>query len=128
MSQLKDSIGEDIKLPDEPELLMSFLVKADQTLTGENSTNTNTDFELSAEQQAKIEAQLLLKPSDLVANLSEVAKALKPDTEQPPQALSEQALLAKALLGTAKVTDDLENKNALIEEGKDTALIDKFFS
>jgi len=124
----KDSIGEDIKLPDEPELLMSFLVKADQTLTGENSTNTNTDFELSAEQQAKIEAQLLLKPSDLVANLSEVAKALKPDTEQPPQALSEQALLAKALLGTAKVADDLENKNALIEEGKDTASIDKLLA
>lgn len=102
----KESLGEENKLPDESELLMSFLVKADQTLVVNNAVKSINIDELSASQKAKSEAQLLLKSSDLVANLSDIAKALKPNSELKPTTLSEQELLAKTLLESSKVSKE----------------------
>jgi len=62
----------------ESEQLMSFLTKADNTLI-KQSTNTSSNSssleQLTAEQKSHSEAQLLLKASGLVADLSPVAKA-----------------------------------------------------
>ena len=103
----KEAPTEEAQGLDESELLMSFLIKADKTLINANSSENIEFGEMSAEQKAKTEAQLLLKSSDLVANLSDIAKALKPSSEIVSQELNEQEHLAKALLETLK--DDKEN-------------------
>ncbi len=63
----------------ESEQLMSFLTKADNTLINQSanvSSVTTSPEKLSVEQKAHYEAQLLLKASGLVADLSPVAKAV----------------------------------------------------
>jgi len=119
----KERPSDDIQLPDESELLMSFLVKADQTLIGESTIKTINLDEMSAEQKAKSATQHLLKSSDLVANLSDIAKALKPSLALLPAELSEQEQLAKALLDVAKATkenaDVSQYNEKLLVSGKD---------
>ncbi len=66
----------------ESEQLMSFLTKVDNTLvnqTDDYSANKLSPELLSAEQKSHYEAQLLLKTSGLVADLSPVAKAVVSD-------------------------------------------------
>lgn len=59
------------------EQLMSFLYKADNTLLADSKSEP-----LSPEQKALYEAQLLLNSSNLVADLSGVAKALSPESSE----------------------------------------------
>lgn len=72
------------------EQLMEFLYKADNTLQKNSAEhaeqNAPINGSLSAEQKALYEAQLLLNGSNLVADLSQVAKALS--AEQLEQELS----------------------------------------
>ena len=117
----KEHGNDDVQLPDESELLMSFLVKADQTLVGESALKAINLDEVSAEQKAKLAAQNLLKSSDLVANLSDIAKALKPNSELLPTELSEQEQLAKALLDATKASKEnvsvsLDNDKLLVAD------------
>jgi len=88
--RIKEKSSEDVSELNESELLMSFLIKADKTLVDANAT------EISADQNAKAETLLLLKSSDLVANLSGITKALKSNSEWSPEEYNEQELLAKA--------------------------------
>ena len=89
----------DQKSLDESEQLMSFLTKADNTLLNQ-SAKTSSAESLSAEQKAQHEAQLLLNSSNLVADLSAVAKALGQDqtnTSLVPT-LAEQVVSAEEAL------------------------------
>jgi len=116
LSKAKPS--EEIQQLDESELLMSFLVKADQTLIAASSDESISIGGMSAEKKAKLEAQLLLKSSDLVANLSDIAKALKPNLDNTSEGITDKELLAKALLTTSKSNKTDENQvdeNTLIE-------------
>lgn len=68
------------------EQLMSFLTKADNTLVNQSidsSSNTSSPEQLTAEQKAHYEAQLLLKASGLVADLSPVAKTVVSEQAAP---------------------------------------------
>ena len=87
---------------DESELLMSFLTKADKTLVEDNSTGEKNIDEMSAEQKAKHEAQLLLKSSDLVADLSGVAKAVTSNSEAESSDLIAQEKTLESLLSASK--------------------------
>ncbi len=110
------------RVADESELLMSFLIKADKTLINKG-VNENVNFdEMSAEQKTKHEAQLLLKSSDLVADLSKVAKAVQPNSNLELDEATEATQIAKALQPTSKENKDnsqldasklLETKNSL---------------
>jgi flagellar hook-length control protein FliK len=87
---------------DESEQLMSFLTKADNTLLNQ-SAKTSSPESLSTEQKAHYEAQLLLNSSNLVADLSAVAKALGNDQTSTSLAptLAEQVVSAdEALLNS----------------------------
>lgn len=83
----------------ESEQLMSFLTKADKTLVNQvaNTSSATSSEQGSAEQtadnKAHNEAQLLLDSSDLVADLSAVAKALSKEQTKanPAIPLTEQA-------------------------------------
>ena len=93
---------------DDPELLMSFLTKADNTLVDKGSVDKNTvdsDVvkinsgnttniaklnELSEEQRIKNEMQQLLKANNLTSDLSGVAKAIASSSETESEYLFEQ--------------------------------------
>jgi flagellar hook-length control protein FliK len=101
---------------DESALLMSFLTKADKTLVEPKSDPcVNVDV-MSKEQKAKYEAQLLLKSSGLVADLSSVAKAV--NTDASSSTLTEQEKSLQALLTSANKTKENSqlNTQALIQE------------
>lgn len=119
-----EKLGEEDQVVDESELLMSFLMKADKILVKGNSTENSKLNEMSAEQKAKYEAQLLLKSSGLVADLSGVAKALNPSVDDALEVLSESGQSAKALLGAAKNTktnaNQLNDKTLIEGESLDT--------
>jgi len=105
---------------DESEQLMSFLTKADNTLVNQSAKNSSPES-LSAEQKAHYEAQLLLNSSNLVADLSAVAKALGNDQNHTALAptLTEQAILAeKALLSNASkgMNEEMTNEEVISEE------------
>jgi len=118
--------SEDHKTIDDSELLMSFLTKADNTLVEGGSVDESlvegTKLgKMSAEQQAKYEAQLLLKSSDLVADLSDVARAINPNFEAALADLTEQEKVANSLLSSSKISKtntevNQLNAKALIEE------------
>lgn len=101
--------GEDHQIIDDPELLMSFLTQADKTLVDGGSVDENSAEgiklgEMSAEQKAKYETQLLLESSDLVADLSDVTKAINPNSETILADLAEQEKVASSLLVSTKST------------------------
>lgn len=100
----KEKLNEDHQIIDDPELLMSFLTKADKTLVDENSAEGVKLGEMSAEQKAKYETQLLLASSDLVADLSNVAKAVSPNSEVAIADLAEQEKVANSLLASSKMS------------------------
>lgn len=93
---------------DDPESLMSFLTKADNTLVDKgsvdkntvdsevakinsgNTTNTAKLNELSEEQRIKNEMQQLLKANNLTSDLSGVAKAIASSSETESEYLFEQ--------------------------------------
>jgi len=97
---------------DESELLMSFLTKVDKTLVdGDSIYDSSIDdssiegvklSEMSEEQKAKYEAQLLLKSSELVADLSSVAKAVTSGSDVVSEDLSEQEKAVNLLLASSK--------------------------
>lgn len=125
----KESTNEDVKELDDSELLMSFLIKADKTLINTNSSENINFDEVPAEQKTKSAAQLLLESSDLVANLSNVAKALRPNSEVVPQEVSEQAPLVEVPLGMSKkiqVNGDTSqlNEKPLVKENIDLLSVD----
>ncbi len=101
---------------DESALLMSFLTKADKTLVEPKSDPSVNVDEMSKEQKAKYEAQLLLKSSGLVADLSSVAKAV--NTDASSSTLTEQEKSLQALLTSANKTKENSqlNTQALIQE------------
>ena len=94
----------------ESEQLMSFLTKADNTLIN-SSVDTSSPEQLSVEQKAYYEAQLLLKASNLVADLSAVAKALGNEQVGEAVALTEQTIAQDELLlsDTAKAAGKESN-------------------
>lgn len=96
----------------ESEQLMSFLSKVDNALINQptNSSVITSAEQLSAQQKAHYEAQLLLKSSELVADLSAVAKALGNEKVSeivaripPEKALSEEELFLKSSTKEAAV-------------------------
>ena len=115
---------------DESELLMSFLTKADNTLIDKNSVGIGSvegiklgtmyeEQKASEEQKVKNEAYLLLKSSDLVADLSGVAKAIISSSETESEDISEQEKQEKALnltITSAKTTKTNTDINQLIAE------------
>jgi flagellar hook-length control protein FliK len=120
----------------ESEQLMTFLTKADNTLINQQTNNQQTKSsstpaseQLSVEQKAHNEAQLLLNASKLVADLSPVAKAL--GDEQVDETLAttstNKGLTAeeKLLIDAAKVSSNkVTSANAsdeLVIEGKNKA-------
>lgn len=131
-----EKLVEQEPLVDESQLLMSFLLKADQTLVTNNFAHDLKNSEMSAEQIAKYETQLLLKSSGLVADLSGITQALNTSSEV---VLSELKQVAQSLLTAGKNTktnSDTEQIDikALIEgesldvEGSTTARGAKFDS
>ena len=116
----KSGADEESTTSDESELLMSFLTKADQTLIEGNSIGGSLadkikQNDMSAEQKAKHEAQLLLKSSDKVADLSDVAKAVSSNKDIVLEDLVEQDKSIKSLLASAKtVTEHADTNQAII--------------
>ena len=90
---------------DESELLMSFLTKVDKTLVEDNLTEEKNIGEMSAVQKAKHEAQLLLKASDLVGDLSGVAKAITSSSDAVSNDLIAQEKAVESLLASSKKTN-----------------------
>ena len=87
---------------DESELLMSFLIKADKALVNDESIDNMNASQLTPEQKAHYEAQLLLKSSDQVADLSTIAKALNGNGGGDSELSSEQEKIAKALVALSE--------------------------
>lgn len=90
------------KAVDDPELLMSFFSQADKTLLDESVREKKTTIamnisENSGEQKAKVETTLLLKSSDLVAELSSVAKAVTSTAEIQPEGSIKQEKAVNSL-------------------------------
>jgi len=102
------------------EQLMSFLYKADNTLLAESkseplfteqkATENKSTEQKATEQKALYEAQLLLKSSNLVADLSGVAKALS--TEPLAQDLTENIIDKKHLLSTSSTATKIDKDMA----------------
>jgi flagellar hook-length control protein FliK len=98
----------------ESEQLMSFLTKADNTLITPSvdiSSSTSSPEQLSAEQKAYYEAQLLLNASNMVADLSAVTKALGKDQVST---VSEQTLIKQE-----KPVEELMLSNVAKAAGKE---------
>ena len=98
----------------ESEQLMSFLTKADNTLITPSvdiSSSTSSLEQLSAEQKAYYEAQLLLNASNMVADLSAVTKALGKDQVST---VSEQTLIKQE-----KPVEELMLSNVAKAAGKE---------
>jgi len=117
----KAKVGDENQTVDESELLISFLTKADKTLVDGNSAEGIKLGEMSEEQKAKYEAQLLLKSSDLVADLSGVAKAVTSSSDDGSEDFIAQEKAINSLLASSKNTKtntDINQLNAkpLIEE------------
>jgi len=107
----------------ESEQLMSFLTKADNTLINQSAnvpSVTSSPEQLTSEQKAHYEAQLLLKASGLVADLSPVAKAVVNEQvasevvapTSTEQAISEESLL---LSNVAKATGKESTETAIVK-------------
>ncbi|OUR60321.1 hypothetical protein A9Q74_13970 [Colwellia sp. 39_35_sub15_T18] len=102
------------------EQLMSFLYKADNTLLAESkseslfteqkATENKSTEQKATEQKALYEAQLLLKSSNLVADLSGVAKAVS--TEPLTQDLTENIIDKKHLLSTSSTAPKINKDMA----------------
>lgn len=111
------TLAEPEPLVDESQLLMSFLLKADQTLVTNNFAQDIKNSEMSAEQIAKYETQLLLKSSGLVADLSGITQALNASSEV---VLGELQHTAQSLLVAANTITDSDTEQVTIK-----ALIDE---
>ncbi|WP_159818357.1 flagellar hook-length control protein FliK [Colwellia sp. 20A7] len=108
--------ADDKQIIDESELLMTFLTKVDQTLV----TNASSDKfspsvvnigEISDEQKAKVEAKLLLKSSDLVADLSSVAKAVTSTADVSSDDIPKQEKVINSLISSSKSADIIKGSN-----------------
>jgi len=93
------------------EQLMSFLYKADNTLLAESkseplSTEDKSTGQKATDQKALYEAQLLLKGSNLVADLSGVAKALS--TEPLAQDVTQNIIDKNHLLSTSSTAPKID--------------------
>ena len=117
----KTKTDEEHQAIDESEILMSFLTKADKTLVDGSSVDGIKLGEMSDEQKAKYEAQLLLKSSDLVADLSGVAKAITSSSDVVSEDFTEQEKAVNSLLASSKSTKtntDINQLNAKpLDEG-----------
>lgn len=106
----------DTQVIDESELLMSFLTKVDQTLIAKTSSDKVSPSgvsigEISDEQKAKTEAKLLLKSSDLVADLSGVAKAVTSTVDVSSGNTHEQEKVINSLIYSSKNADIVKGAN-----------------
>jgi len=108
----------------ESDVLMSFLIKADNTLVTKNLASSLTNNEMSVEQMAKYEAQLLLKSSGLVADLSAITQALNSSPElelselkQAAQELHQADKLSQMKAESAQAQIALQG--GLTQEGED---------
>ena len=106
----------DTQVIDESELLMSFLTKVDQTLIAKTSSDKVSPSgvsigEISDEQKAKAEAKLLLKSSDLVADLSGVAKAVTSTVDVSSGNTHEQEKVINSLIYSSKNADIVKGAN-----------------
>lgn len=104
----------------ESEKLMSFLTKADNTLikqAAENSSNSSSE-QLSVEQKAHNEAQLLLNASKLVADLSPVAKAVGNEQIDVPLTPTDKGTSVEEqfLTNTAKAATEGSTRTKLSSE------------
>jgi flagellar hook-length control protein FliK len=101
----------------ESEQLMSFLTKADNTLINQSvdTSSISSHEQTSAEQKARGETQLLLNSSNLVADLSAVAKALGKDNV----GVTSQSITPEQV-GSA---EDLILSHAAIKTGKDSTSV-----
>jgi flagellar hook-length control protein FliK len=110
------------------EQLMSFLTKADNTLINQSvdtssisSAEQGLEGQKTVEQKAQYEAQLLLQSSNLVADLSAVAKALGKDQESTSVKLPVETLIEgknknnTSAEVTAALVKSTENKPMLSE-------------
>ena len=107
---------DDKKIIDESELLMSFLTKVDQTLVTKASSDKASPSvvnvgEMSDEQKAKIEAKLLLKSSELVADLSSVAKAVTSTADVSSDDIPKQEKVIDSLISSSKSADIIKGSN-----------------
>jgi flagellar hook-length control protein FliK len=113
------------------EQLMSFLTKADNTLINQSvdtssisSAEQGLEVQKTVEQKAQYEAQLLLKSSNLVADLSAVAKALgkdqvgvtSPEVTSKQLDSAEELFLSHAAIKGKKSTSVKLPVDSLIEE------------
>jgi flagellar hook-length control protein FliK len=108
--------ADDKKIIDESELLMTFLTKVDQTLIAKTSADKVSPSgvnisEISDEQKAKAEAKLLLKSSDLVADLSSVAKAVTSTVDVSSGNTHEQEKVINSLIYSSKNADMVKGSN-----------------
>ena len=112
------TLAEPEPLVDESQLLMSFLLKADQTLVTNNFAQDIKNSEMSAEQIAKYETQLLLKSSGLVADLSGITQALNTSSEVVFGELKHAAQSLLVAANSTKTDSEAEQLTikALIEE------------
>ncbi len=136
--QIEEQSIQESKEMNDSEKLMSFLLKADKTLTSNHlvediamekasiqpkttvqpqitvqpqtivqqetgvKQQTAVQLQASAQGQAKHDTQLLLKSSELVAQLSSVSQAINSEAEPVVDAISEQETIRAALLASAK--------------------------
>jgi flagellar hook-length control protein FliK len=113
------------------EQLMSFLTKADNTLINQSVDTSSIspaeqglEWQKTVEQKAQYEAQLLLKSSNLVADLSAVAKALgkdqvgvtSPEVTSKQLDSAEELFLSHAAIKGKKSTSVKLPVDSLIEE------------
>lgn len=122
----------DDKALQESEQLMSFLYKADNTLLVNSNQATKTQAlnhgQIGTEKNAPNEAQLLINGSNLVAELSEVAKALS--TEQLEKELAHNITNKNQLMAAVPVSQVRSEPAAKqpVEpfiEGKSSTVTDK---
>jgi flagellar hook-length control protein FliK len=114
--EIIDEVDPDV---DESELLMSFLTKVDKTLVNKdtqvNDVAGTTSLNESNITKAKQEADLLLKSSDLVADLSSIAKAVTSNTETSSEDFTEQDKAVNSLILETKNTKENLAKGQLID-------------
>lgn len=120
-SELKSQLSAKLQAELSPEQLMLYLQQADNTLTVPSSQlltqETSQVVPLSEQQQALYEAKLLMNSSELVADLSDVAKALTNDalTNEVPAEVSKINSLNTAEQAKNSATN---NANMASEQAK----------
>ena len=115
----KESNNSDSNPLNDSEELMSFLSKVDNTLVNKSADSTTN---ITPEQKAHYEAELLLKTSGLVADLSPVAKAL---VNEQRTLVVEPELTAQKRLATEPTSTEQEITAEELVFSKESKIVDK---